>query len=156
MDFRKAILNGFRLKIFFLKHLPLGFFTGLKVAEINEKGAVVSLPFNWITKNPFRSIYFGAQAMAAELSTGIIAAEAARRSQRRFSLLILGMEAQFIQKATSKTFFSCREAEKIQQAISRCIESGEGVVVEVSAIGKDSKGDVVSEFKFTWSFKVKT
>jgi hypothetical protein len=40
-------------------------------------------------------------------------------------------------------------------AIIRSIETGEGQTAEVTSIGYDTEGDVVAEFKFTWTFKPK-
>jgi len=156
MDFKKEILKPIKLKLFFLKRMPLGYFAGLKVEQFNKESATVSLPFNWITKNPFKSVYFGAQAMAAELSTGIIAMNAVLNSKKSISMLVFAMEANFVKKATSKVNFECIQVKEVEQAIQKCIETGEGVIVKSKSVGTDEVGDVVSEFYFTWTFKLKT
>ncbi len=156
MDFKKNILKPILLKIFFLKRMPLGFFAGLKVVQFDDQMAIVSLPFNTITKNPFRSVYFGAQAMAAELSTGVLAMNAVQSSNQNISMLVFAMEASFAKKAISKIHFQCNQAVEINTAVQGCIESGEGVTLKVKSVGTDQNGDVVSEFYFTWTFKLKT
>jgi len=156
MDFKNEILKPIKLKLFFLKRMPLGYFAGLKVDQFDDKSATVSLPFNWITKNPFKSVYFGAQAMAAELSTGVIAMDSVLSSKKNISMLVFAMEANFVKKATSRVSFKCEQAQEVKQAIQETIESGEGVIVKAKSVGTDEEGDIVSEFNFTWTFKLKT
>jgi len=156
MDFRKSILKPFRLKIFFLQRMPLGFFAGLRVDEFNTNEAVVSLPFNTITKNPFKSVYFGAQAMAAELSTGVLAMDAVIDSKKSISMLVFDMKAHFSKKAVSRISFRCTQGAEIRQAIQKAIDTQEGVTVDVTSQGTDQDGDVVSEFNYTWTFKLKS
>lgn len=156
MDFRKNILKPFRLKIFFLQRMPLGFFAGLRVDKFNINEAIVSLPFNTITKNPFKSVYFGAQAMAAELSTGVLAMDAVIDSKKRISMLVFDMKAHFSKKAVSRIRFTCEQGNEIRQAIQKAIDTKEGVTVEVQSVGTDEDGDVVSEFSYTWTFKLKS
>jgi len=156
MDFRKNILKPFRLKIFFLQRMPMGFFAGLRVDKFDTNEAVVSLPFNGITKNPFRSVYFGAQAMAAELSTGVLAMDAVIDSKKNISMLVFDMKAHFSKKAVSRVSFRCEQGDEIRQAIQQAIDTKEGVTVEVKTIGTDREGDVVSEFNYTWTFKLKS
>lgn len=155
MNFRKEILKPFRLKLFFLKRMPLGLLAKLRVDKIDNQGAVVSLPFNSINKNPFKSLYFGAQAMAAELSTGVLAMDAVMSSKRNISMLVFEMQANFTKKATSRVDFQCNQGAEIRAAVEQCIKSKEGVVVKVKTVGTDIYGDIVSEFFYTWTFKLK-
>lgn len=155
MNFRKEILKPFRLKLFFIKRMPLGLLAKLRVDRIDNQGAVVSLPFNSINKNPFKSLYFGAQAMAAELSTGVLAMDAVMSSKMNISMLVFEMQANFTKKAISRVSFECRQGEEIRNAVEECIATGEGVVVKVKTVGTDVSGDIVSEFFYTWTFKLK-
>jgi len=63
-DIRKSFTNRFKLSMFFLKNMPMGFLNGLRVVEIDDNHASVSVPFNFLTKNPFKSMYFAVQSMA--------------------------------------------------------------------------------------------
>ncbi len=156
MNFRKEILKPFRLKLFFLRRMPLGLFAKLRVDNIDDKGAVVSLPFNSLNKNPFKSLYFGAQAMAAELSTGVLAMDAVLSSGQNISMLVFEMQAGFTKKAVTRVRFECNQGEEIKSAVDKCIQTKEGVVVKVKTTGRDTSGDIVSEFFYTWTFKLKT
>ncbi len=147
--------NNFKMRLFMLMKLPFGFLAGLRVTAITPKKAVVSIPYKYLTKNPFRSIYFAALSMAAELSTGILALAAVEETKKPISLLVLDMKASFIKKATGKIIFTCNEGEKIFSAVQKCLESDEGQVATIKSIGVDKNGNDVATFEFTWTFKLK-
>lgn len=139
-----------------LMNLPSAFFSGVRVREIQENKAVVTIPFKFLTKNPFKSVYFASQAMAAELSTGILALQHVYKRKPSVSMLVFDMDAHFSKKARSKISFSCEDGDKIKQAVEKTAETGEGVTVEVKTAGRDKEGDLVSEFRFVWTFKQKS
>jgi hypothetical protein len=153
--FRKLVNNKFKFGLYMLKELPSAFFSGVKVREISEEKAVVSIPFKYFTKNPFKSVYFASQAMAAELSTGILALSNVYGIKPSVSMLVFTMKAEFVKKAKSKIVFECTDGLKIRNAVDQCINNQEGVSIETKSVGKDSEGDIVSEFYFTWTFKQK-
>ena len=153
--FRQSVRRNLKFKLFILKQLPSAFFSGIKLVEITEEKAVVTIPFKYLTKNPFRSMYFASQAMAAELSTGIMALSQIYGKKPRVSMLVFDMKANFTKKATTKISFECKDGIKIKNAVEESIKTGEGVTIETKSTGKDKVGDVVSEFYFTWTFKVK-
>ena len=152
-QFRQTVRNNFKFRLFMLKSLPSAFFSGLKVTEISEEKAVVSVPFKFMTQNPFKSVYFASQAMAAELSTGVLALSHVHKRNPRVSMLVFNMRAEFTKKAKSKIFFTCEDGLKIKNAVDKSIKTGEGVTVEAKSTGKTSEGEIVSEFYFTWTFK---
>ena len=155
MDFRKTIKSGFKLKLFFLKNMPMGFISGMRVEEMDDAHAVVSVPFNYLTKNPFRSVYFAVQAMAAELSSGVLAMDAVMKAPRPVSMLVLESHSYFTKKARSKIVFTCDNGEDIRGAVKKALETGEGQTIEVKSVGIDKEGDTVAEFSFIWTFKAK-
>ena len=148
--------NNWKMRFFMLKRLPMAFIAGLKVINIDDEKASVSIPFKFLNQNPFQSIYFAALAMAAELSTGIIAMVSVQTASIPVSMLVLNMSANFSKKAKGLIVFTCNEAKAIEKAIAESIESGEGKTVTVTSRGVDQAGDEVAEFKFTWTFKPKS
>jgi len=154
-DFRKLAGNRFRLKLFFIKHMPMGFLSGMRVESIDERQASVSVPYNYLTQNPFQSTYFAVQAMAAELSSGAMAISEVLNAPRKVSMLVYNMEAGFTKKARSKVVFTCKNGKEISDAVKKALETGEGQTVKVKSEGIDKEGDIVSEFYFTWTFKAK-
>lgn len=143
------------MKLFLMKQLPLAFIAGLKLIEMDGHLAKVSVPYNYLTKNPFRSIYFAALSMAAELSTGILAMAAVYETGVPISMLVLGMEADFVKKADSRVVFTCKGGEALNETIARSIKTGEGQTIKLVSTGYNSGGDVVASFAFNWTFKPK-
>ncbi len=154
-DFRKLANNPFRLNLFFIKHMPMGLLNGLRIVELDEEHARVSVPYNYLTKNPFQSLYFAVQSMAAELSSGAMAIAEVKASPRPVSMLVFDMQANFTKKAQSKVIFTCNDGKAIRSAIEETLKTGEGKTVSITSIGTDEAGDQVSEFHFTWTFKAK-
>jgi len=153
---RDLATNTFRMNLFMLKNLPLGFFVGLKVLTINKQVAEISVPFNYLNKNPFQSIYFAVLSMAAELSTGILAMAAIYDASVPVSMLVYNMNAEFTKKATGRIIFKCEQGEDISKAVKASLTDGEGKIVTVKSVGRNKEGVQVAEFNFTWTFKPKS
>ena len=150
---RQRMLNPFLMRLFMLGKLPLGLFAGLRVDTLDAERCQTSLPFGWRTTNPFRSMYFAAQAMAAELSTGVLATLAVESAPASVAMLITGLESEFGKKATSRVTFTCEAGPAIFAAVEEAAKSDEPVVVKAETVGRMADGAEVSRFVFTWSFK---
>ncbi|HJX26459.1 MAG TPA: DUF4442 domain-containing protein [Thermoanaerobaculia bacterium] len=153
---RRQMLNPFLMRLYYLGKLPLAFVAGLRLRELDAGHAVVTVPYGWRTTNPFRSTYFAALSMAAELSTGALAKLATDLAPRPVAMLIVGLTASFEKKATATTTFTCAEGDKVAAAIARTVETGEPATAEVETIGRSPDGTVVARFTFTWSFKARS
>ncbi len=151
----KLANSPFRMWFFMLWNLPLAFFARLRVDEMNMAKASISLPYNFMNKNPFRSIYFAALSMAAELSTGILAMAHVEKNPFPLSMLVLGVKAEFIKKARTRITFTCVQGELLKKTIAQSIDTKEGQSIEVFTEGIDTNGEVVARFWFTWTFKPK-
>ena len=141
------------MRLFLLSRLPLGWFAGLRVRHLDAARCEVVVPRGWRTQNPFRSTYFAAQAMAAELSTGALALAAVEDAEGTISMLVTGMSAEFGKKAVADATFVCDDGVAMADAVREAAESGEGVTVEATSVGRMADGTEVARFRFTWSFK---
>ncbi|NCI51450.1 DUF4442 domain-containing protein [Sediminibacterium roseum] len=155
-EFQKQILNPIKFRLFMLSRLPAAFFAGLRVKELSGHKAVVSVRYKWFTQNPFRSMYFAVQSMAAEMSTGLLASGHIYKRNPAISMLVVGIEAKFFKKATDVVSFTCNDGEAILQQIEEAVVTGEPRTIKCRSEGTDIAGDVVSEFFITWSFKART
>jgi hypothetical protein len=153
--FITVIRHPLKSRMFLLWKLPAAFFSGVRIREINGERAVVSVPYKWLTKNPFRSTYFASLAMAAEMSTGVLGLIHVYKKVPAVSMLITGMEATYFKKATGRTFFVCEDGKDILKVIESAIVSGEPKSITVKSTGTAKDGELIAEFRFTWSFKVK-
>lgn len=140
---------------FLLFKLPSAYFTGVRVAEVDENSAVVKVKHRWISQNPFNSLYFGVQAMAAELATGILVIKKIAQTKQRISMLVTKQSATFTKKGTGMIRFTCVDGAKIDQAVADTIKTGEGQVILLSSQGLNEAKDIVSTFEFEWSIRLK-
>lgn len=145
--------NPWLLRGFMLAKLPLALVAGLRVRELDRERCVVAVPYGWRTTNPFRSTYFAALSMAAEMSTGAPAMMAVELAPRPVAMLIVNMEASFGKKATSLTYFTCEEGAKAFAAVEETLRTGEAATARMETIGRMKDGTEVARFVFTWSFK---
>ena len=153
VSFRRKMLNPFLIRAFMLVKMPLGLFAGLRIRSIDVDRCETTVPYGWRSTNPFRSIYFAAQSMAAELSTGAIAMLAVKLAPTPVAMLITSLESSFTKKATSKVTFTCEGGGKIFAAVRETVATGEPATARVETIGRMADGTEVSRFAFTWSFK---
>lgn len=147
--------SSFKFRMYLLYKLPAAFFSGVKIKEITKEKCITTVPYKWLTQNPFRSTYFASLAMAAEMSTGILALINTYKREPSVSMLVTKMEATYFKKATEHTFFTCEEGLQIANAINDSCSTGEGKIITVKSIGKNKSGELIAEFLFTWSFKPK-
>jgi len=152
-----ALLNHkWKFSLFLFSKLPSAYFSGVRVVSATEQVCSVSVPYKWFSQNPFKSTYFACLAMAGELSTGALGMAHVYKSKPAVSMLVIGMEAKYFKKATSKTIFTCSDGDAILKAINESRATGEGRTVKTIATGKNAAGDLIAEFYITWSFKVKS
>ena len=144
-----------RVNLFMLLKLPLAYIGGVRVKTLSEEQATVKITHKWMNQNPFKSMFWAAQGMAAEMSTGVLVMKAIEDSKEDVSMLITHQEASFYKKATGKILFMCKGGDEIRKAIKMSKQSKEGQVVQLIAEGKNEDGVVVSKFSFEWSLKVK-
>ena len=148
-------ITASKLNQFLFFKLPSAFICGVRVKEIDENNCIVSVKHRWINQNPFNSMYFAVQAMAAELSTGALVMLHIQNSKRKISMLVANNKGNFTKKATGRISFSCVDGHLIEQAIQNTIATGEGQTFWMKAIGKDENGIQVSEMDFEWSIRIK-
>lgn len=70
-------------------------------------------------------------------------------------MLVIKTESEYFKKATGITTFSCEDGILIKQVIEDAISTGEARTITAKSTGRNNTGEVVAEFKITWSFKAK-
>lgn len=147
------VRNPVLFRFFLLKKLPLAYLAGLRVKRYDEQACEVSLRYGYLTKNPFKSIYFAALAMAAEMSTGLPALLLIRKSNVAVSMLVTQLTARYSKKARGKIFFRFDATATMEAQIQKTAQTGEGVSFTAVSRGFDELGDEVAVFEIEWSFK---
>lgn len=148
-------LTATNLNRFLFFKLPSAFICGVRVTEITLEKCVVSVKHRWINQNPFQSMYFAVQAMAAELTTGALVMLYIQESRHNIGMLVASNKSVFSKKATGRITFICQNVNPIKTAIKNTIETGEGQTFWLKSIGTNEKGEQVSEMDFEWTIKLK-
>ena len=132
--------------------LPAAWLTGVRLTLIDESKCEVKVRFKWINQNPYRSMFWAVQAMAAELTTGMLLTKSIQDSNYDISMLLVSSKSSFYKKAVGKITFVCDEGEIAKQLINSTIKNITSKAW-FKAKGYDEAGDQVSEFDFEWSCK---
>ena len=154
--FIRLIRHPVKFRIFLFTKLPSAFFSGVRVKEIYEHKAVVTVPYKWFSQNPFKSTYFACLAMAAEMSTGLLGMLHTYKSLPPISMLVIRLEGKYYKKATGITTFTCEDGDAIFRTILDAINTGEGRSIKAISKGRNEAGELVAEFFIEWSFKAKS
>ncbi|OXA99801.1 thioesterase [Flavobacterium oncorhynchi] len=144
-----------KLNKFVLFKLPSAYICGVRVKAIDKDRCIVSVKHRWINQNPFNSMYFAVQAMAAELTTGALVISQIQESGKKISMLVANNKGNFTKKATGRITFVCNDGHLIADAIQRTIKTGEGQTFWMKSIGTNEDGVQVSEMDFEWSVRLK-
>lgn len=153
--FISMINNPIKFRVFLLKNLPAAFFSGVKVISADDERSVISIPYKWFTRNPFRCTYFACLSMAAEMSTGVLAMANTYKRSPKISMLVTGVEGQFFKRATGLTKFICEEGNAIEQAVESAVATNQPQSIKVLSSGIDQQNNLIARFWITWSFKAK-
>ncbi len=148
-------LTPSKINTFNIFKLPAVFFMGVRVKSIDNTACTVTVKHRWLNQNPFKSLFWAVQGMAAELTTGAIVMAKIQESGKKVSMLVTTNNATFTKKATGRITFICNDGELIDNALKRTIETGEGQTIWMKSVGTNKDGVVVSTFNFEWSIKAK-
>lgn len=150
MKFTPSKLNAF---LFF--KLPSAYWCGVRVRHITAELCTATVKHRWINQNPFNSMYFAVQAMAAELTTGALVMQGIKKSGKNISMLVANNKSTFTKKARGRITFTCNEGGLVNDTITTAIQTGQGQAFWMKSVGTDEVGDKVSVFEFEWTIKVK-
>ena len=135
--------------------LPSAWWCGVRLKYIDEKKAITTVKHKWVNQNPFKSMFWAVQGMAAELSTGAMVIDQIQQSGRKISMLVQNNNAYFGKKATGRITFTCEDGHLIADAIQKTIETGEGQKFWMKSVGVNEDGVEVSVFNFEWTIRLK-
>lgn len=153
--FQQLITNPYKFTFFKIVKLPAAFVAGLRIGIFTAEESIILVKHGWLNQNPFQSMYFAVQSMAAEMSTGLFAVGQTYKKNPSVSMLVINVEGKFYKKATGLISFTCKDGAKVEAIIEACIATGEGRTLVCSSLGTNEHGEIVSEFFITWSFKSK-
>lgn len=144
-----------KINTFMLFKLPLGWLSGMRVKSFDNESCIVKIKHKWINQNPYKSMFWAVQGMAAEMTTGVLMINAIQKTNRKFSMLVTQQSGNFIKKATGLLTFESKDGFLIDAVLKKAIETKQGQTLTLTSNGKNSDGVSVSEFSFQWSIKLK-
>ena len=149
-------MNSIKYTFFLFFQLPSAFFCGVRLKYLDSLKSIVSINHSWFNKNPFKSIFWAAQGMAAELTTGSLIKNVIKESGLNVSYLVVENKSSFFKKATGKIIFECNQGKELQDLFNSFNQDNNNAIIELKSVGVDSNNVKVSEFSFTWSLKVRS
>lgn len=135
--------------------IPIAWIAGVRLEEYQENKISTYIELDFLNQNPFKSMFWAVQGMAAEFCGGLMLLSKIKKSGIDIASLVVKNEGEFTKKAVGKIVFTCEQGTEIDAAIAKAIATGEGIVIPLTTIAKDEQGDVVATFLFTWSIKVR-
>ncbi len=150
----KSLRRRIRFRLFTALTMPAAWFSGLRMDDIGNQSCTTSLPGGWRSQNPFKTMYWAVQGMGAELSTGAVPFAISRSMSEKLRMFVVGTEAKFVKRAKGRITFTCDEVVKSREAIEESMKTGKPTEIELTSVGRDDSGDIVSEWVFKWNFLV--
>jgi hypothetical protein len=137
-----------------LARVPLLAFCNPKLLSI-EPSSKVMLPLNFVTKNHFRTMYFGALAMGAELSVATPILEAMFIQKKPISFIFKDFKCEFLKRADTSVVFEFAGVDESRQAIELALTTGERLnkTFPGVAYSKDNPENIFMKFEITISLK---
>ena len=148
-------LNASKFNSFTFFKLPSAWWCGVRLKYIDANKAVTTVKHRWFNQNPFNSMFWAVQGMAAELSTGAMVISEIQKSGKKISMLVANNNATFTKKATGRITFTCQDGHLISKAIEDTIATGEGQTFWMKSVGVNKEGVEVSTFNFEWTIRLK-
>mgnify|MGYP005688343407 FL=1 len=145
----------FKYNFFLFKDLPSAWLCGVRVRDLNDKKCIISVRHNWFNSNPFNSLYWAVQGMASELATGLAIIDFANKNKLKISMLVISNESKFLKKAKGLILFECDQVSAVKKTLSSLSKIKSTDKIKLKSTGYDESGDIVSEFVYEWSFKLK-
>ena len=94
-----------KLNLFTFFQLPMVWWAGIRVVIFKNDYCEAKVRHRWINQNPFKSIFWAVQGMAAELTTGVLLMNEIQSSKQKISMLVLNNKANFSKRHVEKLLF---------------------------------------------------
>ena len=148
-------MNFLKYNLFLLRKLPSAYFCGARIRSLDSEQCEIKITLNWFNKNPFKSMFWAAQGMAAELTTGLMITDKIKKSGYDISMLLISNSSNYFKKATGTIIFNCSQGNKIDDMIEKLINLKTPQKIVLSSTGINRQNITVSKFIFEWSLKIR-
>jgi acyl-coenzyme A thioesterase PaaI-like protein len=158
MDMR-LLKETWKLRAFGMLKIPLVFFCSPRLVEMSDEAVELVIPLNYRTKNHLGSMYFGVQAVGADVAGGLIAMNRIMETGNQVSLVFKDFRAEFLKRPEGDVHFRSVDGLKVRALVDRAIASGEreNETVEIVATCPKKLGaEPIGRYFLTISLKRKS
>jgi len=144
------------IKYFGFTKVPLIFYCKPKVVDLSDNSVTLKIPLLRRNKNHVGSMYIGALAIGADLSSALLALNLVNNSKKKIVPIFKDLKAEFLKRAEGDVHFVCNEGEKINKMINKVLDENIRVneLINVIAFVPSKLGDEpVAKFSLTLSIK---
>ena len=111
-----------KINLFSISKVTISIFVWCAIKKYNDQQSTTSVKFRWINQNPFGSMFWAVQGMAAELATGVLVMQKIKASGKNISMLVASNNAEFTKKAKGRITFCCNDGEKLDAVIRKLLK----------------------------------
>ena len=143
------------IRLFCLFRIPLLAFCWPKIEKIEDQIAEVSVPVNFFTRNHVRSMYFGALAMGAELSTAIRLLQRMKNEKLPLGFIFKDAKFEFLKRAESRVYFHIDQVQLVDELIKKAMATDNRVDQTISgwAYSRSHPNEILMKYSVTLSIK---
>lgn len=144
------------LNLFGLTQVPMIFYCRPKIVRIDDEICWVDIPLSRRTRNHFRSMYFGALAVGADVAGGFLARHHIMKSHHKLSLIFKSYSAEFLKRPQADVRFVCEDGAILAAMVDEANATGERVTRDVSLVATCPSIDPgVAVARFTLEVSIK-
>ena len=148
---------NFYLRIISFWKIPLLFYCRPKIIFLDSNSVKFKIKLNRRVKNHLGSMYLGALAIGADITSGYFAFHYLQKYKKSISLIFKDFHADFYKRSMGDVVFTCDMGSEIKDLIESSLKTPDRVnlPVVVKASVPSISDDVVAEFTLTLSVKTK-
>ena len=141
------------IKYFGFTKVPLIFYCKPKVVDISSDSVTLKIPLLRRNRNHVGSMYIGALAIGADLSSAILALNLVSKSKYKIIPIFKDLKADFLKRAEGDVHFICNEGESIKNLVELTEKTDvrQNLPVNITAFVPKISTDPVAKFILTLS-----
>ena len=146
---------NFYLRIISFWKIPLLFYCRPKIIFLDSNSVKFKIKLNRRVKNHLGSMYLGALAIGADITSGYFAFHYLQKYKKSISLIFKDFHADFYKRSMGDVVFTCDMGSEIKDLIESSLKTPDRVnlPVVVKASVPSISDDVVAAFTLTLSVK---
>jgi len=145
------------LRIISFWKIPLLFYCRPKIIFLDNHQVKFQIKLKRKVKNHLGSMYLGALAIGADITSGYFAFHHLQKHKKKISLIFKDFHADFYKRSMGDVIFTCDMGNEIKDLVERSLQSSDrlNLPVVVTAAVPSISDEIVAKFTLTLSVKTK-